>query len=124
MTPPESQDTNDITGVIAVEQINNEVRKHMSEWPKYIVIVLTIISIAVGAAIWATSAHAAIRSWTAEQDFVTKSELRDVMKEQYVPLHEFTKVQQCLDDYRSNLEKMDKKLDKVLDQLHNRNSRR
>ena len=111
-------DPNDITGAIAVEQLGRIANKRFHDWPKYVTLALAVLTLVVGAAIWATSAHAAIRDWTAEQDFVTKEELRNVMKEQYVPLHEFTKVQQSLDNQTKNLEKLDIKLDKVLDQLH------
>lgn len=101
---------------IAVERA---ISRRFSEWPKYISLLLTVIALVVGMAIWATNSHAEIKDWTAEQDFVTKTELRSVMKEQYVPLHEFTKVKQSLDDTKAQLEKMDDKLDKVLNRLHN-----
>ena len=125
MTPlVEPQDTREITDVISLEQIDHVVNKRSSDWPKYAVLLLSIIASVVGVAIWATGAHASIRDWTAEQDFVTKAELRDVMKEQYVPLHEFTKVQQCLEDQSRQFEKIEIKLDKVLDQLHTQASSR
>jgi len=96
---------------IAVDRALN---KHFSDWPKYISIFLTIITLFVGMAIWATNSHAEIKDWTSGQDFVTKEELKEVMKERYVPLHEFTKVKQSLDDTKIQLNKMETKLDKVL----------
>lgn len=84
---------------------------------KFLTFVITLIGLIVGTALWATNSHAEIKSWTAEQDYVTKQELNTKMKEQYVPLHEFTKVQQSLEDQCDNLDKIEKKLDKVLEKL-------
>ena len=106
--------------------VNRALNKRLSDWPKYITLFLTVVSLTVGMAIWATSSHAEIKDWTAAQDFVTKEELKEVMKEQYVPLHEFTKVKQSLDDTKIQLNKMESKLDKVLYSLSEmkRSSRR
>ena len=121
--PHDPTDIREITGAIATEQIGQLMEmKRNSNWPKYITLFLTTAAMLVGMVMWATGAHTELRSWTIEQDFVTKAELREVMEKRYVPLHEFTKVQQSLDDYKNDLEKMDKKLDKVLDQLHNQKS--
>jgi hypothetical protein len=105
-----TQDDTQRTSVIVEDAMN----KRMSDWPKYISIFLTIVALTVGMAIWATNSHAEIKDWTANQNFVTKQELRSVMKEQYVPLHEFTKVKQSLEDHGKDLDKIEKKLDNVL----------
>ena len=88
-----------------------------SDWPKYISLILLVLSLVVGMSIWATNSHAEIKDWTAGQDFVTKQELKEVMKEQYVPLYEFTKVQESLKNLKENTVKIEKKLDKVLEKL-------
>lgn len=88
-----------------------------SEWIKVLAVLLTIIGMVVTITVWANNSHAEIKSWTSEQDYVTKTELKDTMKEQYVPLHEFTKVQQSLKDQKEDLQKIEKKLDQVLEKL-------
>lgn len=97
--------------------IDRAVSSRLSDWPKFIAVFLTIISMAVGMAIWASSSHAEIKGWTAEQDYVTKTELKDTMKEQYVPLYEFTKVKQSLEDLKADSGKIEQKLDAVLEEL-------
>ena len=97
--------------------MTNSQKKSIAGW---ITIALTVLTLLIGATVWASSEHAEIKDWTAEQDFVTKTELRDVMKDQDVPKHEFSKVEQSLEDTRDQiiriqdtLEKMDDKLDKI-----------
>ncbi len=99
--------------------VDRALSRKLADWPKYLTLFLAVISLTVGMAVWASNSHAEIKDWTAGQDFVTKQELRTVMKEQYVPLHEFTKVKQSLEDHKKNLEKIETKLDKVLDTLQN-----
>ena len=92
----------------------------ISGWKQTIVIVLTVIAMAVGAALWASNAHAEIKDWTAEQDFVTKSELKEVIKEQYVPRYEFVIVKEKLENHekqhlllQKTLDKIEEKMDKI-----------
>ena len=88
---------------------------------KAIGLFLTIIGMVVCMAIWASNSHAEIKSWTADQDYDTKQEVKETMREQYVPLHQFTKVQQRLEDNKEDLKRIEKKLDRVLDRVSNRN---
>ena len=99
---------------IAIDRIMS---KKFSDWPKWITLFLLILSLAIGAVMWATNSHASIKSWTAGQDYVTKEELKDTMKEQYVPLHRFTKVEQILKEQGKDLDKIEEKVDKILDKL-------
>jgi Tfp pilus assembly protein PilO len=97
--------------------VDRALYKRLSDWPKVLAVFLTIVGMAVGMAVWASNSHAEIKGWTAEQDYVTKTELKETMKEQYVPLHEFTKVKQSLEDLKEDSRQIEKKLDKVLDKL-------
>lgn len=83
-------------------------------------IFLMLLSLIGGAAVWASGEHKNIRDWTAEQDFVTKTELKEIIKEQYVPRHEFVVVVEKLEQNKKEheeiikyLDKLDKKLDKI-----------
>ena len=87
-------------------------------WPAWLSIFLTLIAFTVGAVVWANTVHSDLRIWTGEQDYANKKEIEEEMKEKYVPLHEFAKVQQQLKDQTKQLDKLDKKLDKVLERLH------
>jgi hypothetical protein len=98
--------------------VDKALSRRTSEWLKYLTVILTVIGMVVCMAVWASNSHADIKSWTAEQDHVTKTELKGVIKEQYVPLHEFTQVKQSLTDLKEDSEKIENKLDRVLDKLN------
>ena len=61
-------------------------RRNLTAW---IAIVVTTIGALITAAVWAADEHSTIREWTAEQDYVTKTELKEVMVEQYVKQTEY-----------------------------------
>ena len=101
-------------------KVTKALNSKIQEWKQVLAIIISVCGIVSGVILWATSSHAAIKDWTTGQDFVTKEELKEVMKEQYVPKHEFATVKQKLDDHHKNhqslmrtLDKMDKKLDKL-----------
>ena len=110
-----------------VEEVSQIVEKHTAytplpldsvfDWKQTVAVILTIIAMSVGAALWASNAHASIKDWTAEQDFVTKTELREVIKEQYVPRHEFVVVREKLDNTEEKLDTVQKTLDKLSEKL-------
>jgi len=83
-------------------------------WSAVITLLLTVLAMTIGTVVWATSSHAEIKDWTSNQDFVTKS----VVKEQYVPRYEFAKVEQSLKDHKIAHDKIESQLDKVLEKLH------
>jgi peptidoglycan hydrolase CwlO-like protein len=83
-------------------------------------ILLTLIAMLIGCAIWATSAHADIKDWTAEQDFVTKTELKEVIKEQYARQEDVVRLEEKLESLNEKhqrlleaIDKLDKKLEKT-----------
>jgi uncharacterized membrane protein YgaE (UPF0421/DUF939 family) len=78
---------------------------------------LTFMGLLVGGVVWATTCHADIKDWTAEQDFVTKTELQDVMKEQYVKREDFAIVKQKLENLNENHQRLMKLLDKIDNKL-------
>jgi len=102
------------------DTVDNAITKRFSVGAKYISLILLSLGLVVSMVIWATSSHAEIKSWTAGQDYVTKQELKQTMKDQYVPLHQFTEVKQSLKDQKEDLEKIEKKLDRILLRLPNR----
>lgn len=90
---------------------------------KFILNLLIIISMAVGAIIWATGEHSVIREWTSEQDFVTKTELKEIIKEQYVKRSEFIQLRTQFEETNKNNQKIITELDKIqgkIDQLKKR----
>lgn len=87
-------------------------------------IFLLLISMLIGATIWASNQHIEIKEWTSKQDYVTKTQLSEVMKEQYVRKHEFAIVEQKLDNQDKNQERMMKAIDKLSLKVDNLISRR
>jgi len=80
---------------------------------KILSVLLLLIGMIIGGVVWATNSHASIRDWTSEQDFVTKTELKDVMRERYVKVEDFAIVKQKLE----NLDEKHKMLIKILDKI-------
>lgn len=103
--------------------VDRAIERRLSNWPAILTFFLTVLGLTVGMAVWASNSHADIKDWTAGQDFVTKQELKNTMKDHYVPLHEFAKVKQSLDDHKVAHEQMEKKLDRVLDALQTKRRR-
>lgn len=113
-----NQDTSQIFDT--QKAIEHAIETSKSDWKQTIAMVLTVIAMAVGASLWASNAHADIKDWTSEQDFVTKKELVDIIKEQYVKKEQFAIVRQKLISHEKQheqllrtLEKMDLKLDRL-----------
>lgn len=84
---------------------------------KFILALLTIIAFSITALLWAVNSHSDIREWTSEQDFVTKKELKEVIKEQYVPLDRFVIVETKLDESRKENLRVMESLDEIKQQL-------
>ena len=89
----------------------------VTDWRQTVAMILTIVTMSVGAALWASSAHADLKEWTVEQDFVTKEELKEIIKEQYVPRYEFVVVKEKLENTEEKLDGLQKTLDKLSEKL-------
>lgn len=90
-----------------------------NRWIDVAVVILTLISMLVGAAVWASNQHIDLKEWTAEQDYVTQNELKEVIKEQYVPRHEFAIVREKLENHEDNHLQLIKTLDKLSEKIDN-----
>ena len=99
---------------------------------KWIGLVLTLITLVVGTVVWASSAHTDLEDRATSADRILEKDMKETMKDQYTPLHEFTKMEQKIDNQTSNIknnsnkidkidkdiDKLDNKLDMVLERLH------
>lgn len=104
---------------LAVEAYEKNNKSNDNSATKTVGIMLTLISLLVGAAIWATTAHADIKDWTAEQDYVTRKQLTDAFKESYVKREEFAKVETNLENLCEKHEALINTLDKMNNKLDN-----
>ena len=86
---------------------------------KYIGIFLTVITMAIGAVVWASSEHSALKDWTTNTVADTKSEVREEIKEHYVQKQETSRIEQQLKDQKDDIKEIKSMLSKVLDKLHN-----
>jgi septal ring factor EnvC (AmiA/AmiB activator) len=91
-----------------------------TNWAKWIVIVLTSMSLVVAAVVWAGTEHSDIKTWTAEQDYATKQDLEETVEKRYVPKEDFARVEQSLSDQKEDIEEVKEKLDKIYDLLYAR----
>ena len=72
----------------------------------FILTIIMIIGFAVSAALWATNSHAEIKEWAINQDYVTKTDLKEIFKEQYVPISRFIKLETQMEETKRVNEKM------------------
>lgn len=91
-----------------------------TQFGKIISLIITLITLVVGAVLWATGAHADNRSEMAERDNTIKLEMREENKDKYARNYEFSAVQAKLDAHEKQheilirtLENMDRKIDKL-----------
>jgi maltose-binding protein MalE len=84
---------------------------------QFVVILLTIVAFAIGAFSWAVNSHSDIKEWTSEQDFVTKKELKETIKEQYVPVREFMEVKAKIDETSRENKEVMKSLEEIKHEL-------
>ena len=87
---------------------------------KWVATLLTIIGFAIAAVLWATNAHSELKEWTAEQDFVTKQELKEVMEDRYVPLSEYVELRTRLENLCENSAKIDERLERIEAKINKR----
>lgn len=97
--------------------------KPQPDWAKWVGILLTVLSLTVAAVVWASSEHSTIKTWTAEQDYVTKQELSQSFEKQYVPKEDFSRVEQSLSDQKEDIKEIKLKVDKIFELIHTRKDR-
>jgi len=105
------------------DKIAIAIKKSQPDWPKWIGLILTILSLTVAAVVWASSEHSDIRAWTADQDYVTKQELQKSFEKQYVPKEDFSRLDQSLCDQKEDIKEIKDKVDKIFEIIHTRNNR-
>ena len=84
-----------------------------SDITKWIGLVVVIIGAAVSAVVWASSEHNNNRDMARIEIKESEKDLKETMKNQYVPLHEFTKIEQKLTDQTKQIDKNANKIDKI-----------
>lgn len=84
---------------------------------RFIVTLMAIISFAIGAVMWATNSHAELKEWAVGQDFVTKTELKETMKDQYVPLSRFIRLETQLEEATKTNEQVLESLKELKDKI-------
>lgn len=117
MTP--HLDKEDISTIIETQQAlaGETIKEKTDYWKQVIAVVLTIVAMAVGATIWATSAHAEIISYTDTENAKQTETLREERKEQYVPKYDFVILKEKIDVNEKQHQEIIKTLDKINEKL-------
>jgi len=82
---------------------------------KIIVSLIVILSAVAGTILWAVNSHSEIRDWTAEQDYITKTECKEIIKDGYVRKEDFATV-------RQQIKTLEEELKYIKRRVHNRGS--
>jgi septal ring factor EnvC (AmiA/AmiB activator) len=105
----------DVNNLDTGERVAIAIREQPVHWAKWIAIILTVVSLVVGAVVWASTEHSDIRVWTADQDYATKQDLEETAEKLYVPKEEFSRVEQSVKDIKGNVKETKEKVDKIYD---------
>ena len=90
---------------------------------KWIGLALTIITLIVGTVVWASNSHTDLENRADMHDRILEKDMKETMRYQYTPLHEFTKMEQKIDNQTSNIKDNSNKIDKIdkdIDSLSNK----
>ena len=79
---------------------------------KIIVSLIVILSAVAGTILWAVNSHSEIRDWTAEQDYITKKECKEMIKDGFVRKEDFATVKQ-------QIKTMEEELKYIKRRMHN-----
>ena len=80
---------------------------------KWVTIGLTIIGLGISAVVWASSEHDDLKDNYRQEVKESEKDMKQTMKEQYVPLHEFTKIEQKIDNQTQQIDDNANKIEKI-----------
>jgi len=80
---------------------------------KWIGLGITILGVLVAAVVWASSEHDNLKDGCRIEVKEIGTDMKETMKEQYAPLHEFTKIEQKIDNQIKQTDKNSNKIDKI-----------
>jgi len=87
-------------------------------WPKWVGVILTIVSLTVACVLWASTEHSTIKTFTTNQDYVNTKDIKEYVNERYVPKESFSRVEESLKGQKEDINEIKNKLDKILDSVH------
>ena len=102
------------------DKIAIAIKKNQPDWPKWLGVIFTVISLTIAAVVWASTEHDDLKTWTSEQQHVIKQELKQDSKDMFVPKEDFSRVEQCLEDQKEDIRDIKNKVDKIFDAIHSR----
>jgi len=103
------------------DKIEMAIKKNQKDWPKWITIILTVLSFTVAAVVWASSEHSNIKDWTTQQDYVTNQVLSDSFEKHFVPKADFSRIEQNMIDQKEDIGEIKTKVDKIFEIIHKQN---
>ncbi len=119
-------DKDEISQVIEIQNAVMKSQSHESPkekgeyWKQLLAVILTVIAMAAGATVWATTAHANITKAATVETSSIKVSIEKELQENYVPKYDFAIVKEKLEtnekqhqDLIKSLDKMSEKLDSI-----------
>lgn len=93
----------------------NAAEKKTSNWTQWVSLLITIITLTVGSVVWAFNREDSIYSFVTTGDKTVEKEIRENVQELYVKKNEFAKIEQCMIDTKQKIDKMEDKIDKLIE---------
>ena len=79
---------------------------------------------AIGAALWAANSHADLKEWASGQDYVTRTELKEIMDKQYVPKTDFIRLETKLEEAQNSNKRILESLEELKHKVDSMRKRR
>ena len=102
------------------EETNIKIKPSVLSWSKIIGSIVTIIGLTVTCVLWASTEHSDIKSLTQQQDYVMTKDIKEHVKDRYVPKESFTRMEQSLEDQKEDIKEIKDKIDKIFEAVHNK----
>jgi len=86
-------------------------------WKQLLGAILTVLALATGATVWATSAHAEISSTAQQKDAMMQEQIEREASDKYVPKYDFAIVREKLEANEKQHQELIKTLDKMNEKI-------
>ena len=73
---------------------------------KIIVSLIVILGAVAGTILWAVNSHSEIRDWTAEQDYITKTECKEMIRDGYVRKEAFATIKEQINTLKEQIKEL------------------
>lgn len=87
-------------------------------WSKIVGVIVTIVSLTTACVLWAATEHSDIKTWTETQNYVIEKDVKEHVKDRYVPKESFSRIEQSLKDQKEDIKDIKDTINKIFEAVH------